>query len=192
MPYPPKNSSAPSPDSATVTCSAAFLARKYSGTSAGSATGSSRCQMIVGSADITSSAVTRGRQQPDAQMVRRVLGDADLRVALDVEADRERRDLGVDLARERDDRGRVDAAGQERADRHVGPQVQRGRYPAGRRGCAGRVPPDRRSGSAGTSAGSSGAWRTCRRAGRRSSRRRRPGRCRGAACAGSGTYCSVR
>ena len=52
--YPPKNSSAPSPDSTTVTCSAAFFATKYSGTSAGSATGSSRCQTIFGSASIIS------------------------------------------------------------------------------------------------------------------------------------------
>ena len=37
-----------------MTCSAAFLATKYSGTSAGSATGSSRCQTIFGSASIMS------------------------------------------------------------------------------------------------------------------------------------------
>ena len=56
--YPPNNSSAPSPDSTTLTCLRASRAMKYSGTSAGSATGSSRYQTISGSASIISSGLT--------------------------------------------------------------------------------------------------------------------------------------
>src|SRR5688572_31550754 len=46
MVYPPNNSSAPSPDSTTLTCLRASLAMKNNGTRAGSATGSSRYQTI--------------------------------------------------------------------------------------------------------------------------------------------------
>jgi hypothetical protein len=58
MVYPPKSSSAPSPESTTFTCSLASLAMNHSGTSAGSATGSSRYHTISGSASANSVAET--------------------------------------------------------------------------------------------------------------------------------------
>ncbi len=58
MLYPPNSSSAPSPDSTTFTCLRASFATKYSGTSAGSATGSSRYQTISGSVEVSSSSDT--------------------------------------------------------------------------------------------------------------------------------------
>ncbi len=64
-----------------------------------------------------------GRGQRDAEPARGVLRDVDLGVAVRGEPGGERVDARLRLRRQRRHRGRVDAAGQERADRDVGVQV---------------------------------------------------------------------
>src|ERR1700754_553678 len=123
MVYPPNSSSAPSPDSTTLTCLRASRATKNSGTSAGSATGSSRYQTISGSAATNSSGATTLAMWRGGGGARPAPPPAGPAPPAPSEAGGEGDQPRVVPNGQRCDRGRVDAAGQKRADGDVGAHV---------------------------------------------------------------------